>query len=243
MKYRSVFISDLHLGTAGCKSKYLLSFLKNNKFKHIYLVGDIIDFWKLKSSWCWKQEHNDVIRYLLKLSKKGVEVTYIVGNHDEVLSDFVPISLGDIKVIRMGEHVLADGKTAVVFHGDQFDAMITKYKWVAILGSYAYELLIWLNTLNHKVRKFFGLKYWSLSKYLKDKVKNAVKVITNYEDIVMEYTEKMGYDYAICGHIHKPDIKPLGSIVYCNCGDWVENCSALVEDFDGNLDIVTWEKV
>lgn len=241
MNYRSVFISDIHLGTSGCKDTYLLSFLKNNTYQNLYLVGDILDFWKLNSSLQWIGKHNDIIKYFLKQSQQGVNITYIIGNHDEVLSNFSPINFGDIKIVRMADHTLANDKKIVLFHGDQFDAVITKYKWLAVLGAYAYDFLIWLNNINYKIRKFFGMKYWSLSKYLKDKVKKAVQVITHYEEIVTEYAEKMGYDGVICGHIHKPSIKSLDNIMYCNCGDWVENCSALVEDFDGNLEIVVWE--
>ena len=240
MRYKTIFVSDIHLGTQFSKAEQFLKFLKESESENLYLVGDIIDGWAIKRKVKWKQSHSDVIQKLLRKARKGTNIYYIPGNHDEFLRDFLPLILGDrIYIKKEAEYIGIDGKKYFVTHGDFFDAITMTKKWLAILGDYGYDLLLYLNSPINRVRKLFGYrKYWSLSKYVKDNVKSSVSFITDFETILANYAEQKGYDGIICGHIHKAEIKDINGITYLNSGDWVENCTALVETLDGEWKII-----
>lgn len=236
-KYKTVWISDIHLGTRSCKSELLLSFLKNISTEKLYLVGDIADGWVLKQRWYWPQEHNDVVRRLLKMAK-NTEVIYIPGNHDEFIRGYCPLSFGDVKIRTYDIHTTANGKRLVVLHGDIFDGFVTKSKIVAQLGSVLYDFIVQLNDLHHSINKKIGNDYWSLSEFIKSKTKEAIRATERFENAAFEYARLKGYDGIVCGHLHYATIKDTNGIVYVNDGDWVETCSAAVETADGTLEIV-----
>jgi UDP-2,3-diacylglucosamine pyrophosphatase LpxH len=238
--YRTIWISDIHLGTRGCKAEFLLDFLRHTESEHLYLVGDIIDGWRLRRSWFWAQSHNDVIQKLLRKARKGTRVVYIPGNHDEWLRDYTQLQMGGVWLLDEVIHVTADGRKLLVLHGDAFDGVVRYAKWLALLGDWAYALCLRLNHDFNRIRRRFGYPYWSLSAYLKGRVKNAVEFVSNFADAVADEAKKRGVDGIVCGHIHQADIKELGGVLYCNDGDWVESCTALVEHFDGRLEIVHW---
>jgi len=238
--YRAIWISDVHLGTRGCKAKFLLDFLKHHECDHLYLVGDIIDGWRLKQSWYWVGQYNDVIQKTLRKARKGCQVTYIPGNHDESLREYSEMHFGGIYVASEAIHTTADGRKLWIIHGDQYDGVVTYAKWLAVLGDHAYNLALALNQIFNALRRKMGYPYWSLSAYLKHKVKNAVSFISNYERLVAEEVRKRGLDGVVCGHIHKAEMRYIDGILYCNDGDWVESCTALVEEMDGTLRIVHW---
>ena len=242
-RYRSIWLSDIHLGTRGCKADFLLDFLRHTESDYLYLVGDIIDGWRLRRSWYWTQSHNDVIQKLLRKARKGTKVYYVPGNHDEWLRDYTKIQMGGVWLIDETIHVTADGKRMLVLHGDAFDGVVRYAKWVALLGDWAYNNVIRLNHYYNVIRRKLGYPYWSLSAYLKNKVKNAVEYVSNYETAVSAEAERRGADGVICGHIHKAEIRQIGKVLYCNDGDWVESCTALVEHFDGKLEIIEWSQV
>ena len=239
-RYRSIFISDTHIGTAGCKSEFLLDFLKNNESKYLYLVGDIIDGWELKKSWNWMQQHNDIVQKILRKVRKGTRIFYIPGNHDEFLRDYLGHKFGGITVLYEALHKTADGRLFLVLQGDKFDGIIKNSRWLAVLGSSAYNFTIFLNRWFNAARRKLGYPYWSLSAYLKLKVKSAGGFIERYEKALVREAKRRGVDGVICGHIHKSDMKTIDGVLYCNDGDWVESCTALVEHFDGRLEIVHW---
>ena len=239
-KYRSIFISDIHLGTRGCKAEFLLSFLKHTESDKLYLVGDIVDGWRLKKSWFWPQAHNDVVQKVLRKARKGTEVIYVAGNHDEALRDFCGHHFGGVLVTNELVHENADGRRFLVFHGDAFDSVVKHARWLAYLGDHAYRLSMMLNTWLNHARRMLGLPYWSLSAYLKHKVKNAVEYISRFEDAVAQECATRGLDGVICGHIHHAEMRRMHGVLYCNDGDWVESCTALVEHEDGQLEIIRW---
>ncbi len=239
-QYRTIWISDTHLGTRGCKAEFLLDFLRHTRADKIYLVGDIIDGWRLKRSWYWNDAQTAVIQEILKRTREGTEVIYVPGNHDEVLRDYTGLILGGVKVQDQVMHRTKDGKRFLVIHGDQFDGVVRYAKWLALLGDWAYNLLLWMNDHLNRARRILGMPYWSLSAYLKHKVKNAVEFISCFEDAVASEAKKQNADGVICGHIHHPEMREIGGILYCNDGDWVESCTALIEDLDGHLEIVRW---
>lgn len=240
MRYKSVFISDIHLGTKMSRADKLLDFLKTFECEKLYLVGDIVDGWAMSKTQYWPQHHNDVVQKILRKARKGAEIYYIPGNHDEFLRNYVDTDFGNIHVVNETVHVGIDGKKYLVIHGDQFDAVINNAKWLAKIGSWAYDFSISINLFVHKVRNFFGLPYWSLSSYLKYKVKKAVNFISNYESCLANYAKTKDVDGVICGHIHHPNICDIDDITYINCGDWVESCSAIVEDYEGNYKLIRW---
>jgi UDP-2,3-diacylglucosamine pyrophosphatase LpxH len=242
-QYRTIFISDVHLGTAGCQANYLLDFLRHNHAQNIYLVGDIIDGWRLKKSWYWPQEHNDVLQKILKKARKGCKVTYIPGNHDEVARQFIGMSFGRIKIRQDAIHTLADGRRIWVTHGDMFDGVMQHAKWLAYVGDWLYTVILVVNRWFNSLRIRMGYPYWSLSQYLKHSVKNAVSFINSFELIMARETKHRKCDGVVCGHIHKAEIKMIEGVLYCNDGDWVESLSALVETLDGELKIVYWNKI
>lgn len=242
-KYRTIFISDIHLGTRGCKADFLLDFLKHNEADQIYLVGDIIDCWRLKKSWFWAQNHNDVVQKLLRKARKGTRVVYVPGNHDEPLRDYDDIAFGGIEVRREAIHETADGKRLLVIHGDSFDGIMSHARWLAKLGDTAYHFALFLNHWLNRARLAMGYPYWSLSAYLKGRVKDAVNFISSFEESLASEAKRRGLDGVVCGHIHHAEIKTIDGILYCNDGDWVESCTALVEHRDGALEIVSWAQV
>lgn len=239
-RYRSIWISDIHLGTKGCNVEMLLDFLRRTESQYLYLVGDIVDLWRLKKTWYWRQAHNDVIQKLLRKARKGTRVIYIPGNHDEHFRDFARHRFGRVVVLKEAFHTTADGRRFLVIHGDQFDGIVQYARWLAILGDTAYTIALKINTGFNWVRRKLGFSYWSLSAYLKHKVKNAVEYISNYEHAVVAEARRRKADGVICGHIHTAEIRTIDGIVYCNDGDWVESCTALVEHDDGRLEILWW---
>jgi len=242
-RYRSIWISDIHLGTRGCKAEYLLDFLKRTESDFLYLVGDVVDGWRLKRSWYWPQAHNDVVQKILRKARKGTKVLFIPGNHDEFAREYAELSFGDIEVATQAIHYTADGKTLLVLHGDAFDGVVKYAKWLAHLGDGAYNFAIWLNHWLNVARRRLGLSYWSLSAYLKHKVKNAVQYMDNFGKTVAEEARRHGVDGVVCGHIHHAQISDLSGVLYCNDGDWVESCTALVEHWDGRLEILHWLEI
>ncbi len=241
-RYRSVFISDVHLGTRGCQAELLLDFIRELECETLYLVGDIVDGWKMKSGWYWPQSHNDVVQKILRLARKGVSVIYVPGNHDDRIRDFCGVHFGGVVVARDAIHETADGRRYLVIHGDEFDGVVQHAKWLAFLGDWAYRALLASNTLINRARRRLGFGYWSFSAFLKTRVKNALQFIENFEQAVAEEARRRGVDGVICGHIHKAERRMFGEIEYINDGDWVESCTALVEHADGRLEILEWAK-
>lgn len=239
-RYRTIWISDFHLGTRRAQAELLLDFLRRTESDTLYLVGDIVDNWALKKRWFWHQTHNDVVQKLLRKARKGTKVIYIPGNHDEYFRDFIDFRFGRIAVQRDAVHLTADGRRYLVLHGDKFDGVVRYAKWLAVLGDRAYETAIAINAAFNRIRRLFGLRYWSLSAYLKRKVKRAVEFISHFEHAVAREARQRGADGVICGHVHTPETRMIDGIHYCNDGDWVESCTALVESFDGRLEIVHW---
>lgn len=245
-KYRSIFISDIHLGTKDCKADLLCDFLKNNTANTIYLIGDIIDGWKIQQNRLkWYKSHTDVIRHILKHSKKGSRIVYVAGNHDEFLRPLLPynVSFGKIDFVNKADHIGVDGKRYLVIHGDMFDGISKLAPWISYLGDKAYDWLLYLNTKYNWIRHKLGFGYWSFSKFIKHKVKGAVDFIFQFEQNLVDYCSRKFYDGVICGHIHHAEIKQINGITYMNDGDWVESCTALVENFDGTFEIITWERI
>jgi UDP-2,3-diacylglucosamine pyrophosphatase LpxH len=238
--YRALWISDLHLGTAGCKAEALLDFLRTHEADTLYLVGDVIDAWRLKKSWYWPQAHNDVVQKLLRKARKGTRVVYVPGNHDEPLRDYVDHTFGGIEVVHEAVHVTADGRRLLVIHGDLFDGVVRHARWLARLGDTGYTMILELNRWFNHARARLGFPYWSLSQYLKHKVKNAVSYISDFESTLAYEARRRGFDGVVCGHIHKAEIRAIDGILYCNDGDWVESLSALGETHAGELKVIDW---
>ncbi len=239
-RVRALFLSDVHLGTKGCQAERLLDFLRWHDAEKIYLVGDIVDGWQLKSTWRWSQAQNDVVQKLLRKARKGASIVYVPGNHDEFLRDYYGTHFGGIEVAETAMHRGVDGRDYLVIHGDLFDVVIKHMRWLALLGSHAYDLAIAINTTFNRVRRMLGLPYWSLSRWAKLKVKNAVNFIGEFEQTLAHEAKRRGADGVICGHIHHSAIRDCEGIRYINCGDWVESCTAVVENFDGSFEIITW---
>lgn len=243
IRFRAIWISDVHLGTTGCQAARLLEFLRATESDTLYLVGDIIDGWQLKRRWYWDQIHNNVVQTVLKKARKGTEVIFVPGNHDEAVRQFIDLDFGGIKIRDELVHTTAKGKRFLVLHGDRFDGVIACAKWLAYVGDGLYTVILKFNQWFNGWRARAGLPYWSLSQYLKLKVKNAVNYISSFEDALAAEAAKKGLDGVICGHIHKPEIRDINGITYCNDGDWVESLSALVEDASGALRLVTWQEI
>ena len=243
LHFRTIFISDIHLGTSGCQAKRLLEFLKATESDKLYLIGDIVDGWQLKRRWYWHQTHNDVVQVVLKKAKKGTKVIFVPGNHDESIRQFIGMDFGGIKIRDELVHKTADGRKLLVLHGDRFDGVIACAKWLAYVGDSLYTLILKFNQYYNSWRARVGLPYWSLSQYLKLKVKNAVSYITSFEQALADEVRKKGLDGVICGHIHKPEIREIDGILYCNDGDWVESLSALIEEPTGQLKLVDWHEI
>lgn len=243
-RYRTIWISDVHLGTTGCKAEALVDFLKQNQCETLYLVGDIIDGWKLKQHFYWPQEHTNVVRRVLTKSKRGTRVNYVTGNHDEFLRKFVDyqLSLGNIHVVNEAVHVTADGRKLLVIHGDLFDVITRYHTWIALAGDAVYEGTMHFNEWFNRGRRLLGMRYWSLSAFAKQHVKAAVNIVSTFEDSLARECKRRGLDGVVCGHIHHAEARPMDGVMYYNCGDWVESCTALAEDFNGKISILHWPK-
>lgn len=234
---RTLWISDLHLGTRDCQAEQLAAFLKRYRPERIYLVGDIIDGWRLRGGMFWPQSHTNVIRRLLTMSKRGTEVIYVTGNHDEFLRGYSSLVLGNIRLVDEAEHLTADGRRLLVIHGDQFDVITRYHKWLAFLGDHAYGVTLLLNRWLNHWRRRWGYGYWSLSAYLKQRVKKAVNFISDFEQAIAHECLRRGFDGVVCGHIHHAEQRRVGEVEYLNCGDWVESCTALIEHQDGRIEL------
>lgn len=241
--YKTIFISDIHLGSKACQAELLLDFLKHNDSEKLYLVGDIVDGWRLKRKWYWPQSHNDVVQKILRKARKGTEIIYVPGNHDEGLRRYIGTHFGGIEVRPTDIYEAVNGDKYLVLHGDSFDNVMLYARWLAYVGDHAYDLVLRLNTMFNGLRRLMGLRYWSLSSYLKIKVKNAVQFISEFERVLAQEAQKAGVQGVICGHIHHAEMKQYGDVIYMNDGDWVESCTALVEHFDGTWEIVFWADI
>lgn len=242
--YRTIWISDVHLGTKGCNAELLIDFLDHTDSDTMYLVGDIIDGWRLKRKFYWPPEHNDIVWRILKRAKRGTRIVYIPGNHDEMVRPFSGMNFGGVEIRRAAFHDTADGRRLMVLHGDEFDTIMLAHRWLAFVGDALYHAMMKLNGWVASVRKLFGLPYWSISKAAKHKVKNAVEFISKYEEVVARAAGERGVDGVVCGHIHTAEIREFvhegKSVSYYNDGDWVEGCNALVEHFDGTIELLHW---
>jgi len=239
-RYRTIWISDIHLGTRGCNAVMLIDFLDSVDSDMLYLVGDIIDGWRLKKRFYWPAAHNDVVWRVMKRAKRGTKVVYIPGNHDEMFRQFTGMNFGGVQIRRKAIHETADGRKLLVLHGDEFDTITLAHRWLAFVGDAAYHMLMSLNLWVNRVRNWFDLPYWSLSKMAKHKVKNAVEFISKFEDVVAHEAGARGVDGVVCGHIHNAEIREINGIAYYNDGDWVEGCTALVEHDDGRMEVLHW---
>jgi len=240
--YRTIFISDTHLGTSGCKAELLADFLAHNHCQTLYLVGDIIDGWRLKQNWSWNKAHTAVLNLILRKAATGTRVIYVPGNHDEAFRDYCGLMFGGVELKRESIHETADGRRLLVTHGDQFDRVISCARWLAFLGDAAYDYALMLNDVFNVVRCWLGLPYWSLSAYLKHRVKKIVSYIGSFEQILAREAKTRGFDGVVAGHIHHAETKFIDGVLYCNNGDWVESCTALTEDAHGGLKIVQWRE-
>jgi UDP-2,3-diacylglucosamine pyrophosphatase LpxH len=240
LRFRTVWISDLHLGTPGCNAELLVDFLRSIDCETLYLVGDIVDGWQLRKGWYWPTRHNDVVRCVLKHAKNGTRVVYVPGNHDDAFRDYAGLEFGGVELLPEDIHVTADGRRLLVLHGDEFDGVVMYARWLAMLGDHAYTLLLKSNVIVNGLRRRFGLPYWSLAAHLKKRVKNAVQFISKFEEVVAHAALERGVDGVVCGHIHSAEIRQIGAVTYYNDGDWVESCTALVEHGDGRMEILDW---
>ena len=237
---RTLFISDVHLGSKASQADRLVDFLRVHDAEKIVLIGDIVDGWRLRRSWHWPQSHNDVVQKLLRKARKGTEVVYVPGNHDEFLREFLGQHFGGIEVKRNDVHVTADGRRLLVIHGDEFDVVVRNARLIAYLGDWAYDAAIAVNLVFNAVRRRLGFPYWSFSSWAKLKVKNAVSFIGAFETALAEEAARHGCEGVICGHIHHAQIAVRGGIQYINTGDWVESCTAVIERHDGTLELIRW---
>ena len=240
-KARSIFLSDIHLGTRACQAERLLEFLREHESDHLFLVGDIVDFWAMRRGVYWTTRHNTVVQKILKRARHGAKVYFIPGNHDEVLREHVGTSFGEIRLTQDHVHTAADGKRYLLIHGDEFDQVTKYHRWAAVLGDHAYAVAVQLNALVSWIRRRLGIAgYWSLSGYAKRKVKSAVGFIYGFEESVARYVKEREVDGVICGHIHAATIKEVHGISYINCGDWVDSCTAILEHHDGTMELIEW---
>ena len=238
--YRTIWLSDIHLGTKGCNYSALLAFLKNTESEYLFLVGDIIDFWSLKRSSYWPTDANTVVQKILKKARHGTKVIFIPGNHDEALREYVGLTFGGIELHEDYTHTLATGQKIFCLHGDLFDVITRYHKWLAVVGDVGYEALLWLNRIQNIIRQKCGFNQWSLSAFIKYKVKEAVSFIGDYEETVIKEAKKFEVDGILCGHIHHPELYVKDEIIYANTGDWVETCSGIVEHDNGQLEMFKW---
>jgi len=241
LKYRSVWISDVHLGSKACQAEFLLDFLTSIETEHLYLVGDIVDMQSMaRNGLHWPQSHNDVVRTILGKAKDGTRVIYIPGNHDEPVRDYHGMVFGNVEIRREHVHITADGRRLLLMHGDEFDAVIQCGRLAKLCGDPAYGLLLWVNRWLNFARRRFGFPYWSLAAFLKRRIRKAERHIRNFEHAVAHEARRRGVDGIVCGHIHHAEMAGMGSVVYCNDGDWVESCTAVVETHEGSLQLLHW---
>jgi len=241
LRFRSIFLSDIHLGTRGCQAGRLLDFLRAHESEHLFLVGDIIDFWAMSRSIHWTPEQNTVVQKVLRRARHGEHVLLIPGNHDESLREYTGTSFGDIQVVHEHIHVGADGKQYLLIHGDEFDQVMRHHRWVAVLGDIAYNVLVRINAWLSWLRRTLRISgYWSLAGYAKRRIKRAVNFIYDFEDSVIHAVRSRGLDGVICGHIHSAAIREVAGVSYINCGDWVDSCTAIVEHPDGRMELIEW---
>lgn len=242
--YRTLFLSDVHLGTPDCQAAMLIDFLREHEAETIYLVGDIVDLWRMRRKrFYWPQTHNDVIQKLLRQARKGTRIIYVPGNHDEVLRAYPGFHFGGIEVMKQAVHETASGKRFLVVHGDEYDMVVLNHRWLAHLGDVAYGFAMFANKWHNRIRSAFGLPYWSMSRWMKLKVKQAVNFISDFENVLAAEARREGADGVICGHIHHPANEMRAGIRYINTGDWVESCSAVVEHHDGSLEVIDWPTI
>ena len=243
--YRTIWISDVHLGTVGCKADHLVDFLKAHTCDTLYLVGDIVDGWKLTGGWFWPQEHTNVVRKILTKAKRDTQVIYITGNHDEFLRKFVDyrLEVGNIRLANEAIHVTADGRRLLVTHGDFFDVITRYHKWIAMAGDALYENTMRFNYWFNRARSLLGMRYWSLSAFAKQHVKTAVNIVSTFEDSLAHECRRRDLDGVVCGHIHHADARDIDGVTYYNCGDWVESCTALAEDMNGRIQVIRWVQI
>lgn len=236
--HRTIWLSDVHLGTRGCNASGLLQFLHENDADTIFLVGDIIDGWRLRRRIFWPQEHNDIVQKLLRKARKGTRIVYIPGNHDEFLRAHTGESYGNIEIVEQSEHTTATGLRLLILHGDEFDGITTYHRWIAHVGDAGYNTMLWLNHWFNLFRRKFGFGHWSISNFCKRHVKQAVSFIGNFEATISHECRRRHFDGVVCGHIHHAEMRMINGILYCNTGDWVESGTALVESHDGTLSII-----
>lgn len=241
--YRSVFVSDTHLGTRGARCDFLADFLRRTTCQNLFLVGDIIDGWRLRKSWYWDESHDEVLRLILRFARSGTHVTYIPGNHDELFRKWLPMEIAGIRLRQEAEHITADGKRLLIMHGDEFDSVVRYAKFLALLGDWAYTFALTFNRYFNAVRRRLGYPYWSLSAWLKRQVKEAVKAIDRFEGALAAEARRRGFDGVVCGHIHHAQMHEVQGVLYLNDGDWVESCTALVEHHDGRLELIDWAEL
>ena len=240
---RSIFLSDIHLGTKACQAEHLLEFLKEYSSEYVFLLGDIVDLWSMKRGGVhWSPAQNTFVQKMLKRSRHGEKVIFIPGNHDEAIREYAGSAFGDVKIAQEHIHTAADGQRYLLIHGDEFDQVTLHHKWVAVLGDIAYNVLVNLNIYLSWLRRTLKISgYWSLAGYAKRQVKTAVNFIFDFEDSVIHHARERGLDGAICGHIHWPMIKQVDGLIYINCGDWVDSCTAIVEQLDGSMELIYWK--
>ena len=239
-RYRTIWISDTHLGSKECRGEYLLNFINSIECEHLYLLGDIIDIWSYKKNKYWPQIHTDIIRSILDKARNGTRVSYIPGNHDELIKDYTGSMFGDVEILDRHIHETADGKKLLLLHGDEFDHLIQYSKLLCKLGDWSYSGLLKINQIVNFARRRMGIPYWSFSSYLKKRVKSAREHIERFECIVTAEAKHHMVDGVVCGHIHHAELRMRDDILYCNDGDWVESCTAMVEHHDGKLEIIHW---
>jgi UDP-2,3-diacylglucosamine pyrophosphatase LpxH len=239
-RYRTVFLSDLHLGTRGCRTDFLLDFLRRVECERLYLVGDIVDGWRLRKSWYWDESHDEAVRLILRMARGGTEVIYIPGNHDEMFRGWLGHEIAGVSLRKEAVHVAADGRRLLVVHGDEFDGVICYARFLAHLGDWAYEWTLTINRLFNDARRRLGYPYWSLSQWMKRRVKEAVRAIDRFETALATEARRRGLDGVVCGHIHHAEMREVGGVLYMNDGDWVESCTAVVEHADGRFELVDW---
>ena len=242
-RYRTIWISDVHLGTRGCNAELLIDFLDHVDSDTLYLVGDIIDGWRLKKKLYWPDAHNDIVWRILKRAKRGTRIVYIPGNHDEMFRQYCGLDFGGVAIRQQAVHETADGRRLLVLHGDEFDAIMLSHRWLAYLGDAAYSFAMWANRWVNAYRRLVGLPYWPLSKHAKQRVKKSVEFISRFEDVVAHEAALRGVDGVVAGHIHTAEIREIAGVEYYNDGDWVEGCTALVEHFDGRMELLHWADV
>ncbi|MEO8039969.1 MAG: UDP-2,3-diacylglucosamine diphosphatase [Betaproteobacteria bacterium] len=240
-RVRSIFLSDIHLGTRACQAERLVSFLRHYDSEYLFLVGDIVDFWSMSRGIFWSRAQNTVVQKVLRKARHGVKVIFVPGNHDEALREYVGTSFGDIEVVREYEHTTADGKRYVLLHGDEFDQVTRYHRWVAVLGDVLYNFLVRVNVYLSWVRRTLRISgYWSLAGFAKRKVKGALEFIYSFESSVVHAVRERGLDGVVCGHIHAAAIKTIDGVTYINCGDWVDSCTAIIEHLDGRMELLHW---